>query len=190
MIKRKLKKCKTCEKDKVIFSNGNCKYCANKTYVAKPKTKVQKLINKDVRNIPLKQLKSTLDDWYSYYIRLKYTNDQGFVSCVTCGKTVEPKEIQNGHYISRNNLATRFLDKNCHPQCFHCNVVLKGNYPKYSLFLINKYGPDVLDHLDMIKRNKVNWGRFEYTVLINDYQLKVGLLLKQKNIKPWFPLSS
>lgn len=190
-IKKKFKICKTCGLPKILWSHGNCQGCDKIIKAARPpsKTKVAKLIKKDPRNKTTKELKAELDDWYSYYIRLKHTNN-GLVGCVTCSEIMHPKDIQNGHYISRNHLATRYLDQNCHPQCYHCNVRLKGNYTQYALFMLSKYGKDVLDYLNTIKHNKIKWGQFEYGLLIKDYQAKVIELLKLKNIDPWFKVTS
>jgi len=92
------------------------------------------------------QLVKGLDVAYSRYIREKYSIN-GMVSCVTCNKVDELRHMQNGHFMSRRYYSTRWLDKNCHPQCYGCNVGLSGNYARYSLFMIDTYGLDVLQEL-------------------------------------------
>lgn len=42
--------------------------------------------------------------------------------CYTCGKKAPWKEMQNGHFVSRAQLATRFSEDNCRVQCVGCNV--------------------------------------------------------------------
>lgn len=98
------------------------------------------------------QLTKALDAVFSRYIRLLYSED-GYVSCVTCGKTDEIKNMQNGHYVSRRFYSTRWDIDNCRPQCYSCNIGLAGNYASYSLFMIKEYGQDILQEL--IDRSKV-----------------------------------
>lgn len=61
------------------------------------------------------QLKKELDRVFSIYIRSKYPK-----VCYTCGAT--GKTLQNGHFVSRSYLATRFEEDNCRPQCVGCNL--------------------------------------------------------------------
>ncbi len=61
------------------------------------------------------QLKKELDRVFSLFIRAKYPK-----KCYTCGAI--GKTLQNGHFIARSYLATRFLEDNCRPQCVGCNL--------------------------------------------------------------------
>lgn len=74
------------------------------------------------------RLKKELDKIFSQYIRQKYAKD-GIVKCYTCGSAKTIKEIQNGHFVSRSYLATRFSEDNCRPQCVGCNVFGGGRLP-------------------------------------------------------------
>ena len=72
-------------------------------------------------NTSLSNLIDDLDFVFSRYIRLKYADENGYVKCFTCPEFLFWKEIENGHYVSRSNQATRFLEDNCRPQCGFCN---------------------------------------------------------------------
>lgn len=86
--------------------------------------------------------KKELDKVFSQYIRRKYSKD-GMVSCYTCS-TIKPiSEMQNGHWIPRNNLATRFSEENCRPQCVGCNMFNKGRPDVFAVNLI-KEGIDIV----------------------------------------------
>lgn len=87
-----------------------------------------------------------LDNVFSQYIRLKDAID-GEARCVTCGDKKPWRQQQNGHYMSRGHLPTRWDETNCHVQCVACNVFKKGNYTEYALFMINRYGADYLEEL-------------------------------------------
>lgn len=59
------------------------------------------------------KLRDKLDAVFSKYIRLKYSDDKGYCRCISCGKVFPWKEIQNGHYMSRRYMSTRFSEDNC-----------------------------------------------------------------------------
>ena len=86
--------------------------------------------------------KNELDRIFSEYIRRRSADFAGNVKCVCCGREYHWKEIQNGHYVSRSNMNTRYDERNCHPCCVSCNVFKKGNYPEYTKYLLNNYGED------------------------------------------------
>ena len=85
-----------------------------------------KLIN----NINMDYKKET---WklFSLYIRLKYADDNGYVSCCTCGIKKHYKEMQAGHFIAGRNNSILFEEKCVHPQCGRCNVYKHGNTVEY-----------------------------------------------------------
>lgn len=123
------------------------------------------------------QLKKILDGIFSQYIRLRYADDKGNVICSTCPTVCHWKEMQNGHYESRQYLSLRFEILNCHPQCMPCNVFKHGNYPEYTRFLIRKYG---VEHLDWLAREKNRITKyFPYEERIEEYKAKVAELLKR-----------
>lgn len=102
---------------------------------------------------------------------------QGFNACFTCGVRKFWKELQCGHYVSRQYLTLRYDGRNCHPQCYGCNIAKKGNLDTYAINLMNKYGEDILRQLDNLK----------YARLENDYK-KFGvmqyseIIIKYKNV--------
>lgn len=88
--------------------------------------------------------KKELDRVFSLYIRNKYADKNGYVKCYTCSVVKPVKEMQNGHWIPRNNLATRFSEENCRPQCVGCNMFNKGRPDVFSVNLI-KEGIDIVE---------------------------------------------
>ena len=96
------------------------------------------------------QLKKKLDEVFSIYIRRKDAKE-GWVNCFTCGKKFEWKYTDNGHFINRKHLATRWLEENCHPQCIGCNRFRDGNKEDYAVHLEAVYGHGILQKLQDIK---------------------------------------
>ena len=99
--------------------------------------------------------KKDLDEIFSKYIRLKYSDRNGYVSCFTCGKLFHWKKLQNGHYISRNHLATRFDENNCRPQCWGCNGYGRGRPLEFEEGLKRQLGSEVVETMKQ-NRHSVN----------------------------------
>ena len=88
----------------------------------------------------ISKLKKDLDKWFSLYIRLRESTDEGMVQCFTCGAVKHYKQgMQCGHFQSRSFLATRFDEENCQPQCVGCNMFKQGEQYKFSLYLEAQY---------------------------------------------------
>lgn len=158
------KTCQTCG------ALGHSKfYCPKKVIKPIKKAPVKK-VTKITNNKPKKprvksrsQLVRELDSLFSQYIRQKYAVD-GMTACVTCGVVKRWQEQQNGHYMSRGHLPTRWSEDNCAPQCVGCNVFRKGNYTEYSLWMIQTYGADKLLELKL----RANSGEKIPTTFIKD----------------------
>jgi len=124
-----------------------------------------------------------LDAIFSQYIRLKNSVLVGgdlLAMCVTC-KEVKPwKEQQNGHFITRGRYPTRWDETNCHVQDYRCNVALKGNYIEYTKYMIDEYGREYVDELEIKSRRTAKFSTVELLEMINDYEEKVKSLLTKQ----------
>lgn len=100
-----------------------------------------------------KKLIDRLDAIFSQYIRLREA-DNGMVECFTCGKVEhwKGKGMQNGHFMSRKFLSTRWDEINCQVQCVGCNVYRYGEQYKFSLQLDSKYGEGTADSMHQKSR--------------------------------------
>lgn len=121
-----------------------------------------------------------LDQVFSEYIRLRDSDDRGFCRCVTCGKTGYWKNMQNGHFVSRGNMNTRFNPVNCNVQCPDCNELKSGNIPRYTEYLAAKYGKGTPELLKIAGNKAISFSIYELKEKISDYRLKVKLLKKDK----------
>ena len=74
--------------------------------------------------------------------RMEEANEDGYVSCISCGKLMHWKEAQGGHYIPRANRATELEHDNVWPQCQQCNGYLNGNPINYRYRLVRKIGEE------------------------------------------------
>ena len=110
------------------------------------------------------------------YVRLKEAVENGgYCTCVSCGVVKHWKEMDGGHYVSRNHQATKVMEENIHPQCKGCNLrsgkgdtLINLDYRKWMIdfygeaFVIelegmarhpaNHFGPDIEDQIKELKR--------------------------------------
>lgn len=126
--------------------------------LSKPRSTLKRGIGRLKRKTPQKGKKSVsakkpksytkllkeADSVFSKYVRLKYADQGGNVSCYTCGHTNHYKKMQNGHYISRFYKKYRFDERNTRPQCAMCNMWKSGDIPTFRMKLIAE-GVDVED---------------------------------------------
>jgi hypothetical protein len=79
-----------------------------------------------------------------------YIKNRDNWTCVTCGKRAEGQAMNAGHYIAKGacTLEYYFDERNVHAQCVTCNLKLEGNRPAYRLFILERYGQDVLSELE------------------------------------------
>lgn len=116
-IKVKKKICIGCNSLQFIFSKGRCQQCSKVYNANKEDAEEQDAIEAESWS----NLRDDCDQILSLVIRHKNSDVNGICTCFTCGKHYPIGQMTNGHYISRSNLSTRFLEDNCAPQCQWCN---------------------------------------------------------------------
>jgi len=132
-------------------------------------------VKKKSRSTTKRRSKSLLirlaDAAFSKHIRSKDAVD-GIAECVTCSLRKPWKELQAGHFVSRSKHALRYAERNVHVQCYRCNVLLKGNYPIYALFLQRKYGDTILEDLYAETFTIKKWSTSELEEMIETWTKK------------------
>lgn len=124
-----------------------------------------------------------LDAWFSKYIRLKYSDGNGYCRCISCGKVYFWKYIQNGHYMSRRYMSTRFSEDNCRPQGVECNIFNQGAIQMYRRALVKQIGEQRVDLIEVRARQEnKNWSLFELKQMIKYYKTEVEKLLEEKHL--------
>lgn len=109
-------------------------------------------------------------------------------TCVVCGKHISPKEegakqlMHGGHYISRKFLSLLLDPKNCHSQCSFCNFKqnLEGVDARYTKYVINKYGIEILDYYNTKKAEIKKISLNEWKDLALFWEKKLKEIKKQK----------
>lgn len=116
--------------------------------------------NKPKKENPKKQLekiKSEVIDIFQTYIRYRDN-----FKCCCCGFFIDKNDpdakklIHAGHFISRTVKQLLLDEKNVNAQCRDCNGQQdwKGIDPRYCIYMVEKYGPEVFVYLEKKKEQK------------------------------------
>ena len=125
-----------------------------------------------------KKLIVTLDRWFSKFIRLRDSDSNGYCRCVTCPKILPWKEMDAGHFVSREKIVTRWDEFNVHAQCPQCNRFKAGNQYEHGKAIDRMHGNGAADILTA--RGKARGGKvdsFYLQTLIEEYKTKVKKFL-------------
>jgi len=108
---------------------------------------------------------------FSRYIRGLYADNEGYCKCITCNSDIPATLIQNGHYIKRRHMATRFSVMNCHPQCCTCNNDEAHTDSIYREKMIELYGLEAVEGLELFKNLDVKYSESDLKEIIQKYKL-------------------
>lgn len=136
---------------------------------------------KKAKKKSVKTLKTKLWRMFSKYIRLRDSDEDGYVECFTGGGKMWWRDSQAGHFQSRRFSSTFIHEKNVHAQSPEHNLFLAGNQYVYGKRLDEVYGQGTADELVQLSRQTfkitIPWleERLEY------YSKEVERLLLTKN---------
>lgn len=131
------------------------------------------------------------DLWFSRWIRISKAaaiiDGKVYVYDIINGKPYAAEDVDNGHFISRANLATRYDEDNCWPQNRSSNR-FRGEADKwtYEQNLLEKLGREGYDALMDRSRRIVHIGQLEYKEIADLYRNKVNNLCKKHGIEKWW----
>lgn len=138
---------------------------ATKPRVALKKRSTGKLGGKKKKLKTQAQLKKQLDSVFSVYIRQKYP-----ARCYTCGVSKRRKDLQCGHFISRQYLMTRWHENNCRPQCVGCNVFGNGKPLDFEENLKKELGEQYVEDMKKTRHQMLKVDRHWYQEQIDKYK--------------------
>ncbi len=117
-------------------------------------------------------LRKELDRLFSLYIRQRSADQNGTVQCYTCPKTDHWKKMQNGHFVPRQYLATRYDEMNCQVQCYACNMLYNGQPSVFARNLNRDFGKGTTLDLEKLRQKIIP--NFPYEEYIEIYKEKVA----------------
>lgn len=113
----------------------------------------------------LAKYKKELDTIFSIYIRMR---DKG--QCYTCPKKDDYKRMQNGHFSPRQYLSTRWDERNCHCQCYACNMLYGGQPSRYAQRLRQDFGDEIINELEKNRMTPIKLDSIWYEDKILHYK--------------------
>lgn len=128
--------------------------------------------------------------WFSLFIRardcLEQTGSIEEGNCVTCGDRYKFKELQAGHCIPGRNHSILFDERLVNAQCSHCNKNVQygglgGNYAKYHIWYIEKYGLEDFKEKERLSKELLKLNAVELVEISDKYRLKYRELTKVLN---------
>jgi len=173
----KTKKCQHCDSEFQPFKSTD-KACS--TDCAKALQKVKKIKPKKKKKpkaLSIGKLTDKAATLLQRLVRLKASDDNGYCSCVTCGKVDHFKKMDGGHFIERGVKATKLMEENVNPQCKGCNgfgmkykssVVLD-----YRRYMVDMYGEEFVEELEMAKHKTHKFYRPELEEMIIELSERV-----------------
>ena len=117
---------------------------------------------------------------FSLYIRtrdaLRTTGTKDEALCITCERRYPIKQLQAGHWLPARHNSVLFNERNCHGQCYGCNVPMKSNPIKYWHFMEKTYGTDVMAILEELDSQTKQFKVFELEALKEEFKQKLKAL--------------
>jgi hypothetical protein len=126
----------------------------------------------------LKRRIAVLDQVFSKYIRLRDADSRGYCRCITCGRSEPWKEMDAGHFVSRDRKAVRWDERNVHAQCPHCNRFRAGMQFLHGRQIDCLHGRGTADMLMQISRARIKVSLFEVEHHIVAFREKTKKLLE------------
>ena len=128
-------------------------------------------------NKEFKKLEDKLWRYFSEFIRRRdATINGGIGRCYSCGKLLQWKDGDAGHYEKRQHESIKFDERNSHLQCVKCNRFEGGRQADYALHLEKDYGQGILQELDRLKWIPKFWSDKELKEKIEYYKQEVKRL--------------
>jgi len=123
---------------------------------------------------------------FQRYVRfrdaIRTTGGIKFLRCITCDKTyptIGKGCAQGGHFIPGRHGAILFDERNCHGQCYVCNVILRGNWVEYRRKMILLYGEKVVKELEALNGLTIQHTVPELLALEKEYLSKIDSFLQK-----------
>jgi 5-methylcytosine-specific restriction endonuclease McrA len=158
------------------FSKVRCKTCAQKQD-AKPISKLSKKRESEVLGggESLQNLVNDCDRLVSLVVRMSPANREGLCSCFVCGGINHYKNMDCSHYISRGNMATRFMLDNLTVSCKECNNRHNEDKTPYREAM-DKINKGNVEYLESMAHTTYKWTIGELKEMRSELQQKVDLL--------------
>ncbi len=121
----------------------------------------------------LPSLKKELDRVFSLFIRQRDSGPDGIAKCSTCDYRARWQEMDAGHYVPRQDMNTRYDEKNVHIQCKSENAFRGGVPEKMAVYIDKKYGAGTAEILRAKGKIKTRIDRNKFKIWIKYYRERI-----------------
>jgi len=115
--------------------------------------------------------------------RLKAADDNGYCTCVSCGKRFHWKDMDGGHFIPKGHSSYWALKEvNVNPQCKGCNGfgmrygIASQNY---TLWMIDKHGREFIDDMEFMSNASIKFYKKDYIKMTKEWNEEIKKHLKR-----------
>jgi Bacteriophage Lambda NinG protein len=96
------------------------------------------------------------------------------IQCYTCGSWARASDLQAGHAIPGRTGSVLFDEEIIRPQCYRCNVALRGNYPVFTTKLIKENGMEWWERKLLLTHCVRKWTRSDLEEKIKAYRERLA----------------
>ena len=119
--------------------------------------------------ITIPKLTAKAQKVFNAWVRKRDSQD-GYFTCISCGKTLPVEQMNAGHYVSqKGSSALRFDEDNVHGECIADNGFNEFHLIPYRYNLIDKIGERRVLELESQFRLVKRWSRTELNDIISKY---------------------
>lgn len=141
-----------------------------------------KFKQKKVKKTDRQKLIARLDEVFSLFVRLRDSDKNGMVKCITCGAIDHYTKVDAGHFVTRENMGCRWEEENVNGQCQHDNRFKSGKQYEHGLAIDKKYGPGTASKLVIKGKSPCHFEDFELEAMIKYYRDEVKRLKEEKGM--------
>jgi len=110
------------------------------------------------------------DRLFSLLVRQENSDEEGYAKCVTCKKMNHWRKMHCGHFMVRQNQATRYDRENTGIQCVNCNTFSEGRQYDFAKYLDRKYGEGTAERMNIKSKMRCHRGAMEFKYLIGIFK--------------------
>lgn len=119
----------------------------------------------------ISQLKKLADTRFSRFIRIRDSDRNGMIKCITCPSKVHWKKAHNCHFIGRWNYKYRRDEKNCNAWCCSCNTYHSERHMKhYTLIMIDRHWRGRVEKALSTNKKIKEYKPYQLEEIINKYK--------------------
>jgi hypothetical protein len=159
------------------FERGICPKCKNK--INKAAKAKRKPIKKESSNTYSKALREAKQS-FQRLRRIEEADDNGMVLC-ECGAKRHWTNVDGGHFLPAERLATCFIPENVNPQTKLRNMKMYDPIVNdgYRHFMIKKYGAEKVAFLELHAHSSVKYSTWELVQMKAEYDRLFEVELKR-----------